>query len=71
MVLLRQCLYSQVLLPWTTITNLSQRFDPQHKLEQVADCILATTQNTNIFIYLPLCSIKDLDWLTNLKIKSG
>lgn len=71
MVLLRQCLYSQGLFPWTTITSLSPRFVPQYKLEQVSDCVLSILQSSSIFIYLSLCSIKDLNWLTNLKINSG
>lgn len=68
MVLLRQCLYSQGLGPWITITNLSPRFDPQYKPEQASDRILPILQNTSVFMYLPLCSIKDLNWLINLKI---
>lgn len=51
MVLLRQCLYSQCLVPWITITNLSPRFGPQYKPEQAGNCVLATLQSTDIFIY--------------------
>lgn len=67
---LRQCLYSQGLCPWTTITHLSPRFDPQYKPEQASDSVLPILQNTSVFIYLSLCSIKDLNWLIHLKIIS-
>lgn len=63
-------IYSQGLVPWTTITNLPPRFGPQYELEQAHNSVLATLQSTNIFLYLPLCSIRDMNWLTNLKIYS-
>lgn len=70
MVLLRQCLYSQGWVLFTTITNLSPGFGSQYQLEQVVTVFLPHCRGANVFIYFPLCSIKDLSWLMNLKINS-